>query len=160
MTRARPLTQAAPRPDESGAISFHKLSGKRELLSKHFFWSEFACRDGTPYPAEWATERLYPLVEALERIRWQTKNPIQIVSGYRTLEYNRKIGGAKHSQHLEGRAVDIVGLGETPVTMKALLEDLIRQGEIPPGGIGLYPTFLHYDQRGYNVRWRGHRRKN
>lgn len=71
-------------------------------ISAHFDRREFDCHDGSranPHPA---------LVAALERLRTIIGNrPIRIVSGYRSPAYNRRIGGAKRSQHLYNRAADL-----------------------------------------------------
>lgn len=72
------------------------------LLSPHFRLSEFrdrrtgAVRGPDP-----------ELVLVLERIRMLRGRPLTIVSGYRSPETNRAVGGARSSQHLYGRAVDI-----------------------------------------------------
>lgn len=48
------------------------------------------------------------LIEHLERLRTICGNrPLRIVSGLRTPEHNARVGGAKNSQHLYGRAADI-----------------------------------------------------
>lgn len=71
-------------------------------LSAHFSRREFDCKDGAhadPDPA---------LIAALERARTLAGNrPIVIVSGYRTVSWNRRVGGAPRSQHLYNRAADL-----------------------------------------------------
>lgn len=47
------------------------------------------------------------LIFVLERIRALSGRPLRIVSGYRSPETNRRVGGARYSQHLLGRAADI-----------------------------------------------------
>ena len=134
--------------------------GKR--MTTHFHSSEFDCRDGTAYPIEWRDNRLAPLCLALEKLRKKLDAPITISSGYRTLSYNSKIGGARRSQHKEGRAVDIQVGGVSAKKVHTVLLSLIRQGEILDGGVGLYGrgNFVHYDQRGKTARWRGGRLRN
>lgn len=55
------------------------------------------------------------LVRKLEALRAAIGNkPIKLNSGYRSPEYNRDIArGAKHSQHMHGKAADIVVDGMT-----------------------------------------------
>ena len=33
--------------------------------------------------------------------------PLRVLSGYRTPAHNRAVGGARHSQHVHGRAIDL-----------------------------------------------------
>lgn len=42
----------------------------------------------------------------LQPLRDKLRMPLTINSGYRTLEHNTKIGGARNSQHMKGQAVD------------------------------------------------------
>lgn len=71
-------------------------------LSAHFSRREFDCKDGTranPHPA---------LIAGLERLRTVAGNrPVHIVSGFRTVAWNRRVGGVPRSQHLYNRAADI-----------------------------------------------------
>ena len=50
-------------------------------VTKHFKLSEFACKDGTQVPEKY--------------------------QGYRTKEYNRRVGGASKSKHLTASAADV-----------------------------------------------------
>lgn len=132
-------------------------------LTDHFDSREWDCRDETPYPAQWIESRLRPHAKELEIIRARAGSPIIISSGYRTPEYNRKIGGARNSQHVEGRATDFTIRGWTPLALKELVLDLHRQGLIVIGGVGLYATFLHVDTRLMTKRlayWEGSRSSN
>lgn len=71
-------------------------------ISDHFTLSEMACKDGSD-KVLYSTE----LMEKLEKLRAYGGFTIHINSGYRTPAYNRKIGGASHSQHIYGTAADI-----------------------------------------------------
>lgn len=54
----------------------------------------------------WDAELLLARVNILLReLRWA--GPVKVNSGYRTPEHNAKIGGAAHSYHTLGRAIDI-----------------------------------------------------
>jgi uncharacterized protein YcbK (DUF882 family) len=122
-------------------------------ITPNFRLQEFACHDGTPYPGEWIESRLAPLCEALEILRATLREPVLVVSGYRTPGWNRQIKGARNSQHLHGRAVDIVCRHQRPEGIYARLIALIAEGSIPDGGVHLYGGFVHYDQRGHKARW-------
>jgi hypothetical protein len=59
-------------------------------------------------PDEWVTENLKKVAEhVFQPLRDGLGVPIYVSSGYRCPELNRAIGGAKRSQHMEGRALDL-----------------------------------------------------
>lgn len=47
--------------------------------------------------------------EVFDKVREHFGKPIGITSGFRSPELNKRIGGSKTSQHLEGKALDIDG---------------------------------------------------
>ena len=47
--------------------------------------------------------------EVFDKVREHFGKPIGISSGFRSIELNNRIGGAKKSQHMEGKALDIDG---------------------------------------------------
>jgi uncharacterized protein YcbK (DUF882 family) len=128
-------------------------------ITPHFSLSEFTCRDGSPYPAEWIASRLKPLCDALERIREAAGAPVKIVSGFRSESYNRRIRGARLSQHVQGRAADFVIRGMSAAKVHELVLGLYRDGAIKVGGLGAYVAFTHIDVRPAVrlVRWGGSR---
>jgi uncharacterized protein YcbK (DUF882 family) len=116
--------------------------------SPHLAWSELACKDAarTPYPQEWRPSRGAALGRVFERIRAEMGVPLLVLSGYRTPEHNRRVGGAKLSQHVEGRAIDLKPpKGITPHNFYLRVRGLVGDSEIR--GLGIYPTFLHVDVR-------------
>ena len=123
-------------------------------LSKNFKKSEFTCRDGTEVPPE-LMDNLRELVQNLQIIRDHIGKPIHVISGYRTPKYNRRIGGARKSQHMKAKAADIRIKGMSPKEIREIVVTLIKEGKIKKGGVGLYKTFVHYDVRGRNTRWSG-----
>ena len=60
------------------------------------------------------------LMVALEKLRARVGVPIIVTSGYRCPKHNRGVGGAKHSQHILGNAVDIKIKGYTPAQVARL----------------------------------------
>lgn len=122
-------------------------------ITPHFDRKEFdqPARHGLPskaYPQEWIESRLRPLCEALEKIREALGGKsIRILSGYRSPAYNAKIGGAKTSQHMAGRACDIVVPGMHAKDVHAKVLQLYQAGELDIGGLGLYNGFVHVDVR-------------
>jgi uncharacterized protein YcbK (DUF882 family) len=123
-------------------------------LEENFSLSEFRCKDGTGVPEE-LMENVELLAKNLQVLRNEIGRPIRIISGYRSPKYNRRIGGAKRSQHMTAKAADIKVKGMTPAEVKAVIVKLIKEGKMHVGGIGLYTTFTHYDVRGRNARWYG-----
>ena len=125
-------------------------------ITAHFNLSEFKCKDGTDVPDDLVGNTM-ALALSLEQLRAEVSAPITIISGYRTQAYNRTCGGATSSQHLLSKAGDIRVLGFTPTDVAAILEELIANGDIPQGGIGVYElqNFVHYDVRGKRARWKG-----
>ena len=115
-----------------------------KLLSPHFRVREFACRDGADL-VKIDTD----LVELLERIRTAACGAVTVNSGYRTASYNQKVGGARASQHLLGRAADIQVSGASPLLVGQIAEYYLGGH----GGIGVYQTFTHVDTRTARARW-------
>jgi len=118
-------------------------------LSKNFKLSEFVCKEGKH-------EVLYDplLIRLLQNIRDELGKPIIINSGYRSIEYNRKVGGSPKSQHLYGKAVDVKVSGVSSKSI-ALITEMIADVMGIEIGIGIYDTFVHIDTRGYKARWNG-----
>lgn len=96
-----PLTRAAIRR------SLAELDAGRCDLSPHFRFAEFACRCGGVLPGCRGVLVLRPLVGAAERYRQAVGGPVDVLSGYRCPERNRRVGGATSSQHLFGAAADV-----------------------------------------------------
>ena len=100
-------------------------------------------------------ENVLELAENLQILRDHIQKPISVISGYRSPKYNRKIGGAKRSQHMFAKAADIIVKDMTPDEVRNEIVKLIKDGKIKSGGVGLYTHFTHYDIRGRNARWYG-----
>jgi uncharacterized protein YcbK (DUF882 family) len=75
---------------------------------------------------------------------------ITINSGCRCPEHNRTVGGSPHSQHLRGKAADIVVQGYRPEQVASMASAM---REFVEGGIGIYDTFTHVDVRRGSSRW-------
>ena len=90
-------------------------------ISKHFSLAEFtrsqtATRrgiDNTPTPSAKINMR-HLCKYVLEPLREEVGAPIFISSGYRCAQLNGAIGGSATSQHMEGKAADIIVTGWTP----------------------------------------------
>ena len=128
--------------------AYSKANNGAKQLSTHFKVQEFACRDGSD--AVLVAPRL---VMVLETIRAHFGAAVTINSGYRTPQYNAKVGGVAHSQHCYGMAADIVVKGQTPAAVAAYARELMPDW----GGVGIYAKegFTHIDVREKKSDWTG-----
>jgi len=124
-------------------------------VTKNFNRQEFDCNDGSAMPEE-VEKNIIELAEQLQILRDHIGLPIRITSGYRSKEYNRRIGGVRNSMHVIGKASDLYMDGMSARELNGVIIDLIRAGKMKEGGVGLYVSqgFVHYDIRGTRARWR------
>lgn len=101
---------------------------------------------------DFRTDQIHPMDPALLDLltdlqaRLHTREPFQVVSGYRSPETNAMLaslsdGVAQNSQHLLGKAIDIRVPGRRLDHVRAAATSLRR------GGVGYYPRsdFVHVD---------------
>jgi uncharacterized protein YcbK (DUF882 family) len=130
---------------------------------RHFGAHEFtryfgAVRKGVKNsaPPKKLWKNVVPTLRVVDDLRESVGQPCTILSSYRSPEYNRTVGGAAQSQHLQFNALDITIKG---VSAKRVYERLLQwrlEGRFK-GGIGYYPSsgFVHIDTRGRNATWWG-----
>ena len=123
-------------------------------LTQNFSLREFRCKDGTDVPEE-LMESVQLLAENLQKLRDRLDVPITVISGYRSPEYNKRCGGVLRSQHLLATAADIKVRNHSPADVQGIVISMIKSGELHQGGVGVYPSFLHYAVRGRAARWKG-----
>jgi uncharacterized protein YcbK (DUF882 family) len=116
-------------------------------LSKNFTRAEFKCQCGNCDYDTVDTE----LITVLQSLREYFSAPVKITSGNRCPEHNAKIGGAKSSYHIRGRAADIQVEGVSPV----IVQDYLKASYPSKFGIGSYSLFTHIDTRTKAGRWDG-----
>ena len=121
-------------------------------LTANFSLRHFACPDGTPVPME-LRANVQRLAENLQVLRDDLGAAIHINNGYRTLAFNRRIGSRDTSQHVLAKAADIRVTGHGPQEVQRRILQLISEERMMQGGVGLYPSFVHYDVRGHPARW-------
>ena len=91
-------------------------------------------------PPELVIENLKSLCEhILQPIRDKVEKPVEINSGYRCLELNKKVGGVPTSQHVMGCACDFKIDGMTSYEIAEVVLEL----NLPFDQLILYPTFVH-----------------
>lgn len=111
-------------------------------IAPNFKLYEFECHDGKH------EVKVHPgLVDKLQKLRELT-GPITINSGYRTHEYNMKIGGSAKSQHMRGYAADLKLPKGLTIDQFANLAE-----KVGFNGIGKYNWGIHVDVREEYARW-------
>lgn len=80
-------------------------------------------------------------LDKLQALRDQLGVPLIVHSAYRSPVYNRQVGGAKHSMHMEGAAFDISMANHDPVAFESAAR------AVGFTGFGFYPrqNFIHVD---------------
>lgn len=122
-------------------------------LTKNFTKAEFDSKDKAEMPVA-VFKNIQQLANNLQVLRDFIGKKITINSGYRSQKYNATIKNASpKSQHILGKAADIVVEGVNPEVVAQTIEKLIAQGKLKQGGVGIYDTFVHYDIRGSKARW-------
>lgn len=126
---------------------YSKKTEGSKYVQAHFQVKEFSCNDGSdPVFIDSNLARL------LETIRMHFGKPVHINSGYRTVTYNKKVGGTTYSYHTKGMAADIHIKGVSPAEIVSYVRaELMRDW----GGVGLYTTFVHIDTRTTKTSWTG-----
>lgn len=148
----------------SGAAShpFEAFWLKNLSHIEHFNWKELLFKGASharfksntdPDPSLYPN--VVPLVNLLEKIRQEVGAPVRLLSIYRSPDYNRDVGGAASSRHMQFDAADFevlgAGAGNSDRWYK-IAKRLRDKGEFK-GGIGVYKTFVHVDTRGTNTFW-------
>jgi hypothetical protein len=153
------------------------------LLTDHFHLSDLDCKLEVPYPHYAAIQtavliKLEGMVDIL-RARGLPGEHIQIMSGYRTPDYNRSLGNrTRYSRHIVGDAADVYldadgdermddlnGDGRVNRRDAIYLLGLVNEMDNSSaygslvGGASAYSSnhdhgpFVHVDTRGFPARW-------
>jgi hypothetical protein len=155
-------------------------------VSPHFQLGQFVCKQGGGFPQYLVLDGR--LLRKLERLlaavndQGHACSTLTVMSGYRTPDYNRRLGNVAYSSHVWGWAADVYldadhdgwmddvnqdGRGnlKDAYWLFQLAERADREAGDPElaGGLGLYSTtaqhgpFVHLDVRGQSARWGLHR---
>jgi uncharacterized protein YcbK (DUF882 family) len=150
-------TIPAPAENLSQKEKFQRELDKRKI--KHFTADEVFYKGASnkklglnTEPPEGLWNNIWRTIEVADKARAKHGKPIKIASAYRSPKYNKAVGGASKSQHVEFNALDL--RTSAPKTLHKILLDMRNKGEFK-GGLGLYKTFVHVDTRGHNADWRG-----
>lgn len=138
------------------------MAKTRHRLSKHFVVEEFDCSDGTRVKRREYNGLRYLCRQYLEPMRARF-GPCSVHSGYRTTNWNRRVGGEQNSFHIypkhdgNDQAADVSFARGTPQQWHAFANSIRRRKRSGRGGLGLYvrQRFVHIDLRDYAANWRG-----
>ena len=111
----------------------------------NFLQSEFDCKCSCGETTANVALRII-----LEDIRTHFSAPVSITSAKRCATHNSEVGGVIDSRHVFGEAADIQVKGVKPEVVYDYINASVY-GEFV--GMGLYPSFIHVDVRGYAARW-------
>jgi len=98
-------------------------------------------------------KRIGATLKVIDRLAWELKKPVrEILSVYRSPNYNRACRGRSRSQHMENRAVDVKFHGASSYAAARKVREIRKRGHFR-GGVGCYSSFIHIDTRGENADW-------
>lgn len=84
------------------SMVFSKATQGEVYVAPNFQVKEFACSDGSDVVV------IHPYIPQIcQAVRNKFNMPFSPNSAYRTITHNKVVGGAKNSNHIYGRAVDI-----------------------------------------------------
>jgi uncharacterized protein YcbK (DUF882 family) len=113
-------------------------------LTKNLSRSEFACKCGCGFDTV-----DFALAQAVQKIRDHYGRKVTVNSGCRCKRHNKNEGGGEKSQHLLGRAADLVVEGISP----GIVQDWV-DNNLHDFSMGVYDSFTHLDSRsGGPARW-------
>lgn len=111
-------------------------------LSQNFTLAELSATDTglTNNPTADALPNLIKLTETiLQPLRDMLGKPINVSSGYRSPDVNKRVGGEALSAHLTGRAADIWVAGMTPYQLAKFIQD----SGLPYDKVIQEPSWVH-----------------
>lgn len=114
------------------------------ITSDLFQRSDFACTCGCGFDAVDAE-----LLQVLESVWRHFNQRVEITSGCRCPLHNLSVGGSKRSQHLNGKAADIMVAHTPPYVVAHYLESTYPDCY----GVGQYHGHTHIDVRTDCARW-------
>lgn len=111
-------------------------------LTKSFKYSDFSCKCGAKHASPMSLDFVFKLQKMQDILGNKFDIASNISSGFRCTEHNKRVGGAKASMHLYGRAVDIE-------VKDSKLRYLIVEAaqKVGMGDVSLASNFIHIDDR-------------
>jgi hypothetical protein len=135
--------------------------GLRHFKGKELtpYWSRTrgGVKNSVPHESLWPN--IVPTLIVLDEMRERLGK--QITSTYRNPAYNRAVGGEPMSFHMNFQAADVQSPAGAAALAKVARSLRGKKFKLPGnagtfvfrGGIGVYPSFVHVDTRGYDANW-------
>jgi uncharacterized protein YcbK (DUF882 family) len=122
-------------------MNVFSLSGifSMDLVAPNFTVKEMRC----PCGCELVDMDVH-FMDKLQELRDILKQPVRVLSGYRCINHNEKVGGVKNSRHLIGIAADVSTWGMSSEGIYRLLRESLNLGFT---GIGVGKNYIHLDNR-------------
>lgn len=122
----------------------------RMVIAPHFK-SRRGVRNSLPPKSMW--KKIGPTLKVVDHLCDGVGLPIkEILSAYRSPEYNKAVNGNRGSYHMNNQALDIRFSQASAWKVSKMARDL-RDKDLFKGGIGRYRSFVHIDTRGVNADW-------
>jgi uncharacterized protein YcbK (DUF882 family) len=130
-----PPADRAPEPIGQNArrdILRRYMDSKDVVVQPH---TTLTCPNGAPFPDD--------LVQLLRDASSHFGRTAYVNSGYRTPERNRRVGGARNSQHMKCRAIDFRVAGVSVGDLRRYVVSNLNKWRLR--GLGTYSSHLHVD---------------
>lgn len=136
----------------------------RNFLANDRYYKTYKDNPFPEFEQYWLTDKkvLYMMLDLILELDKQGYNKygFHIRNSHRHPQLNTRANGAKYSQHMFGRAIDI-GIedinndGKKTQADKTIVYEILQDIVGNKGGLGKYPGTmnLHFDCRGFRARW-------
>ena len=122
----------------------------RMVIAPHFK-NRGKIRNSIPPKKLW--KQIGPTLKVVDKLCDEIGLPIkELLSVYRSPEYNKAVRGNKGSYHMSNQALDVTFCKTSPYRVAHAARRL-RADKVFKGGIGRYYGFVHIDTRGKNADW-------
>jgi len=122
----------------------------RQVLAPHFK-TRGHTHNTLPPKSEWTA--MAKTLKTVDKLVDTLGAPLkEILSAYRSPKYNRAVGGASKSFHMQNIATDLKFHNLSAHHVFYVAQKL-RKDKVFKGGLGKYPSFVHLDTRGRNDTW-------
>jgi hypothetical protein len=122
----------------------------RMVIAPHFK-TRGKVRNSIPPKKMW--KQIGPTLKVVDKLSDAIGLPIkEILSAYRSPQYNKAVRGNRGSYHMTNQAVDVV-FNKSAWRVAKTARVLRDKNKTFEGGIGTYRGFVHIDTRGKNADW-------